>query len=727
MKRLYFTALFCLSILSSQGQNVFFTEHFNYAADSLLQSNGWHGHSAASTNPIKVTNSGLSWSTTPYIGSGIGNAAAVNNSGSDENRPFSSYANSGHVYVSFLLKVNNAVTASNSGYFFHIGQYADTTTPVFTSISSAFRGRTFITAGTSPAQYKLGLTFNSSTVPTTVAVTADLDTAQTYLVVLKYSFISGASNDSVSLYVFADGANIANEPAAASIGPVAGTASDLDLVQLVALRQYNAGQNITVDGIVARDSWSLLATSLGSPSLLNPANNTFLNVNGPNTTIANINWTAASNASGTVNYAWQLATRAAGNFNNLLANIASNNSGADTSLALGFGQIDALLASLSVPVGDTVEASWRVRAISGTDTAYSNVFDFNLRRGTVTFNISNFNLITPPNFTILPVTGAGTQTVTIRWLAATAGTQPVTYNWLAIAPGGSFNTPTVTLPSGNSGSDTSLTLTFTAIDSLLASLNFNVGDSVFLNWTVRASTATNTQLATQTWRINLFRGGLGTSVSDTLSAFALILPATNFAIPIQGDPTQTANFSWQASTASLNTNSTNYVWLLDLPTGDFSMPVLSFSSNTATSLSLPFSAVADSLSARGVPIGGTFTAKWTVRATNDTLMRMANTSFNISFTRGVMASVKDNAFESTTSIYPNPANNQVTVKLPATSHGPLTISLLNTLGQQVKQFTVTEMESQPINIDLSEQLSGTYFVKIKSNEDLAIKRLVIQH
>jgi hypothetical protein len=245
---------------SVQAQTVLLTENFNYVAGTTLQSNGWTAHSAGGTNPIQVTNGGLSWSTTNYEGSGIGNAAAVNNTGSDENRPFTSFPSTGDVYVSFLMRVNNVVTTTNSGYFLHIGEYSNTSSPTFTSINPAHRGRTYIAPGSNASKFRLGLTFNSSTVPNAVGVdiTNDLDTARTYLVVLKYSFVQGANNDSVSLFVFADGANINSEPTTPTLGPLAGSASDLTVAQYLALRQYAATQNITLDGILVKDSWNLI-------------------------------------------------------------------------------------------------------------------------------------------------------------------------------------------------------------------------------------------------------------------------------------------------------------------------------------------------------------------------------------------------------------------------------------------------------------------------------------
>ena len=80
---------------------------------------------------------------------------------------------------------------------------------------------------------------------------------------VKYSFISGDANDTVSLFVFEEGANISIEPATPTLGPFTGTAADLDTIQCIVLRQDELGQNAIVDGIYVRKEWNL--TSPGTP------------------------------------------------------------------------------------------------------------------------------------------------------------------------------------------------------------------------------------------------------------------------------------------------------------------------------------------------------------------------------------------------------------------------------------------------------------------------------
>jgi len=242
-------------------QTTYLAEHFDYPAGAELTEHNWYAHSAAATNPILVGTPGLSW--LGYIGSGVGNAALVNNTGQDINRPFSGNITSGSAYASFLVKVDAPFAATGEGFFFHYGTYTDNQTPNadFSNLSTAFRARTFVLQGTDPdTQFKLGLAFNNASVPS--GETQDLQIGDTYLVVVKYTFIPGDNNDEVSLYVFAAGADISVEPATPHLGPFTFTgtsAADAPALQAVALRQYDAAQNITVDGIVVKDVWDIEA------------------------------------------------------------------------------------------------------------------------------------------------------------------------------------------------------------------------------------------------------------------------------------------------------------------------------------------------------------------------------------------------------------------------------------------------------------------------------------
>ena len=233
--------------IGGYAQNPLLVEHFNDTANAPLTNLGWYAHSAASTSPQVVVSPGLSLTQTAYPGSGVGNAGGVLNTGQDVNKPFSANVDTGSVYTSFLVKANGTVI---NGYFFHYAEYTNIATPNYTSITTAFRARTFVLPGTNPStQFKLGLSFNNSTI--TGDTTSNLTIGTTYLVVVRYKCVAGAANDEVSLWVLADGSSIASLPAVPTIGPLTGTAADLTAVQGIALRQYAAGQNVIVDGIIS--------------------------------------------------------------------------------------------------------------------------------------------------------------------------------------------------------------------------------------------------------------------------------------------------------------------------------------------------------------------------------------------------------------------------------------------------------------------------------------------
>ena len=214
-------------------------EDFDYPAGDALTLHGWVNHSGT-TSPILVTSPGLTF--TGYVGSGIGLAAGLNSTTQKVNKSFGAQT-SGSVYASFL--VNATATLASGDCFLHIYD------PL--QAASVMRGKVYLANGSTTGKMKLGLAF-SSTSPT--YYTTELDFGTTYLVVLKYIIIDGALNDQVSLYVFQTGDDFTNEPTSPAVGPLTGTGSDIPPTS-VALRQFDATQRITVDGIRVNTEWNL--------------------------------------------------------------------------------------------------------------------------------------------------------------------------------------------------------------------------------------------------------------------------------------------------------------------------------------------------------------------------------------------------------------------------------------------------------------------------------------
>jgi hypothetical protein len=303
MKKIFYSVLFFFALNSIQAQNHLLEEHFNYPVGSAIISNGWFKHSGGtSTDSIRVIENGLSLQKTLYRGNGIGNAVIVNGTGIDENRPLASYPSSGNVYAAFLVKVTSPVLAANEGFFFHMGEYTNVSNPDFTSVSTNFRGRVFVNRGSDSSKNRLGLTFNTTATNGTVGfdVTENLDTGATYLVVLKYAFVPGPTNDSVYLYVFKDGDNISQEPAVATLGPIvrSTTQADMPAAQYVALRQYASNPDIIVDGIIVRDNWDF---EMKASTLIDPPNNLIAALDEDISDSGEVVWTSVRNVPENIN------------------------------------------------------------------------------------------------------------------------------------------------------------------------------------------------------------------------------------------------------------------------------------------------------------------------------------------------------------------------------------------------------------------------------------------
>lgn len=79
------------------------------------------------------------------------------------------------------------------------------------------------------------------------------------------------------------------------------------------------------------------------------------------------------------------------------------------------------------------------------------------------------------------------------------------------------------------------------------------------------------------------------------------------------------------------------------------------------------------------------------------------------------------------SIYPNPAQNQVTIEYDNTYGEKLNISLVNHLGQSIKKLDAGIAEGyNQVEMDLTGVQSGVYFIRIENGSEVITRKLVIQ-
>lgn len=267
MKKLLLAIITVLSLTRLDAQNVF-NEDFNYTATQALTANNWTQIGTTATNPIAVTNSGLTY--TGFTNSGVGNAAALTTSGQDIYRDLQASVSTGDVYLSFMLNVSAAQATGD--YFIAMLPSGST---------SNFFSRFFVKS--SSTGYVLGV---SKWTEAAIYGTNVLSFNTTYFVVVKYSFSAATTtDDQASVYVLSSGIP-STEPTSTYVGPTAGTATDQANFSRICLRQGNASNAATlvVDGIRVSTNWATTSLPVQFKSFTATKNND----------VVNLNWATAS-------------------------------------------------------------------------------------------------------------------------------------------------------------------------------------------------------------------------------------------------------------------------------------------------------------------------------------------------------------------------------------------------------------------------------------------------
>jgi hypothetical protein len=228
MKKIYSLLLLAVTTLSF-GQIL--TDDFNYADNSLLTANGWTAHSGT-TNFIDVgASNGLLYA---GYNTAANNAARLDNTGEDVNKPFAAAVNSGTLYSSFLVNVTAAPGVAAGGYFAHLGT------------GTTFVSKVYVRASATPNKINFGIAnSNTGTFSST-----DFDLNTTYLIIVKYDV---TATGGVSLWVKAAGVP-ATEGAAGTPDATASGSGSTNIGGFY-LRQFDATQNITVDEVKVYTTW----------------------------------------------------------------------------------------------------------------------------------------------------------------------------------------------------------------------------------------------------------------------------------------------------------------------------------------------------------------------------------------------------------------------------------------------------------------------------------------
>ena len=113
----------------------------------------------------------------------------------------------------------------------------------------------------------------------------------------------------------------------------------------------------------------------------------------------------------------------------------------------------------------------------------------------------------------------------------------------------------------------------------------------------------------------------------------------------------------------------------------------------------------------------------TLRATN-----LSGTATPVTQTLSVdffCLGVGDNSLDSKLTVYPNPAHDQLSITLPSTID-TYEVKLVNVLGDVVLNEKVTNNNKESVNLNLSNQPKGVYFLSIEANREKVTRKIIIE-
>ncbi|MCD6017109.1 MAG: domain containing protein [Bacteroidetes bacterium] len=108
---------------------------------------------------------------------------------------------------------------------------------------------------------------------------------------------------------------------------------------------------------------------------------------------------------------------------------------------------------------------------------------------------------------------------------------------------------------------------------------------------------------------------------------------------------------------------------------------------------------------------------------------MANCTRRLSLNTSTVCSVTnidENVSDINFEVYPNPSKGEFFVNVDLLNQQDFTVTVINTLGQTVKEIRQVQSNGGAIKIDLSDKSEGVYFVTVKSKSVSKTKRIILQ-
>ncbi|MFM2206904.1 MAG: hypothetical protein RL213_879, partial [Bacteroidota bacterium] len=198
----------------------------------------------------------------------------------DDNITFTSTSTNGaNVYASFLVNVTEPATSKTGDYFFHLGSPGGASW-------TAYSARVFARVVSGSVNFGL-----SNTSTATYGATS-FSRNTTYLVVLKYTIVTGTTADPVSMWVLPAGVP-STEFGAGPAEVTNTTTNGTDAISAVGLRQGSAttSPQVVVDAIRVGTTWTSVMPASGSAPTTQASGIGFTNATSNSVTVS---WTAGN-------------------------------------------------------------------------------------------------------------------------------------------------------------------------------------------------------------------------------------------------------------------------------------------------------------------------------------------------------------------------------------------------------------------------------------------------
>jgi hypothetical protein len=211
-----------------------------------------------------------------------------------------------------------------------------------------------------------------------------------------------------------------------------------------------------------------------------------------------------------------------------------------------------------------------------------------------------------------------------------------------------------------------------------------------------------------------------------LTAFDLIEPANNASVDIFDDETQTVTIRWNKS-ANVEGTPITYSWYVGLPESNIIINPLAAieAGDDVDSLVLTMADIFNEMTNLGFGIDQPATVQWLIVAENETFVRPSASTRTITLTKRASVGIKENNISAFVNVYPNPAKDQLNIKMDKGLAAIARIDILDVTGRSI--LSLDGLNTHQHNVLLSSFGAGVYFANItNTNGAVATKKFIVQ-